>query len=131
VLSSYHIRMNSSEAHQDGLFGFLQRQQSSQMTAFWDTAPCSLVEVDRRFRGAYCLHRITALMMVAVRISKTSVYFNETTRHCITYSPPLEPEILRVIVALYLLKVRFFKCLMARLAIFTLFQRLVCLRFRC
>jgi hypothetical protein len=25
-------------------------------TAFWDTAPCSLVEVDRRFRDAYCLH---------------------------------------------------------------------------
>jgi hypothetical protein len=24
------------------------------MTAFWDTAPCSLVEVHRRFRGAYC-----------------------------------------------------------------------------
>jgi hypothetical protein len=26
------------------------------MTAFWSIAPCSLVEVDRRFRGAYCLH---------------------------------------------------------------------------
>jgi hypothetical protein len=26
------------------------------MTAFWDIAPCSLVEVDRRFRCAYCLH---------------------------------------------------------------------------
>jgi hypothetical protein len=26
------------------------------MTAFWDTGPCSLVEEDRRFRGAYCLH---------------------------------------------------------------------------
>jgi hypothetical protein len=25
--------------------------------AFWDVAPCSLAEVDRRFRGAYCLHR--------------------------------------------------------------------------
>jgi hypothetical protein len=24
-------------------------------TAFWDTALYSLVEVDRRFRGAYCL----------------------------------------------------------------------------
>jgi hypothetical protein len=23
---------------------------------FWDVAPCSHVEVDRRFRGAYCLH---------------------------------------------------------------------------
>jgi hypothetical protein len=26
------------------------------MRAFWDTAPCSLVWVYRRFRGAYCLH---------------------------------------------------------------------------
>jgi hypothetical protein len=26
------------------------------MTAFLDIAPCTLVEVDRRFRGAYCLH---------------------------------------------------------------------------
>jgi hypothetical protein len=26
------------------------------MTAFWDIAPCSLVEVFRRFIAAYCLH---------------------------------------------------------------------------
>jgi hypothetical protein len=26
------------------------------MTAFWDVAPCSLVEVDRFFRGEDCLH---------------------------------------------------------------------------
>jgi hypothetical protein len=26
------------------------------VTAYWDMAPCSLVEVDRRFRGVYCLH---------------------------------------------------------------------------
>jgi hypothetical protein len=26
------------------------------ITALWDTAPCSLVEVDRSLRGAYCLH---------------------------------------------------------------------------
>jgi hypothetical protein len=29
---------------------------STKMTAFWDTAACGLVEVDRRFRSAYCLH---------------------------------------------------------------------------
>jgi hypothetical protein len=23
---------------------------------FWDIAPCMLVQADRRFRGAYCLH---------------------------------------------------------------------------
>jgi hypothetical protein len=30
---------------------------SVKMTAVWDIASCSLVEVDRRFRGTYCLHR--------------------------------------------------------------------------
>jgi hypothetical protein len=29
----------------------------SEITALtWDVAPCSHVEVDRRFRGAYCLY---------------------------------------------------------------------------
>jgi hypothetical protein len=26
------------------------------MTIFWDDAPCSLVETDQSFRGAYCLY---------------------------------------------------------------------------
>jgi hypothetical protein len=26
------------------------------MTAFWNIASCSFVEIDRRFRGVYCLH---------------------------------------------------------------------------
>jgi hypothetical protein len=30
---------------------------SVKMTADWDIVPCSPVEVDRRFRGAYCLHQ--------------------------------------------------------------------------
>jgi hypothetical protein len=51
------------------------------MTALWDTAPRSLVEVGRRFRGAYYLHsQINALMMEAVRTSETSVNFCETTQ---------------------------------------------------
>jgi hypothetical protein len=29
---------------------------ASMLLVFWDVAPCSHVEVDRRFRGAYCLH---------------------------------------------------------------------------
>jgi hypothetical protein len=28
----------------------------SKMDVFWVVAPCSLVEVDRRFRGSYRLH---------------------------------------------------------------------------
>jgi hypothetical protein len=51
---------------------------------FWDIAPCSDVEVDRRFRGAYCLnHQGDVLMMEAVRTSETSVNFNVTTRRYI------------------------------------------------
>jgi hypothetical protein len=39
-----------------------ESKQSEQSTVqwttfFWDDAPCSLVETDRRFGGAYCLHR--------------------------------------------------------------------------
>jgi hypothetical protein len=40
------------------------------MAVFWDVAPCSLVDTDRRF----------ALMMEAVSISETSFTFYETTR---------------------------------------------------
>jgi hypothetical protein len=52
---------------------------------FWDIAPCSLVEINRRFRGAYCLHHqgFFAPMTKAVRTSHASVYFNETTQRYI------------------------------------------------
>jgi hypothetical protein len=36
---------------------------SMKMTFFWDIAPCSLAEIDRRFRGSYCLH-YTAIIIV-------------------------------------------------------------------
>jgi hypothetical protein len=29
---------------------------SLKMAVFWDVAPCSLVDIDRRFRAAYYLH---------------------------------------------------------------------------
>jgi hypothetical protein len=29
---------------------------SMKMTVFWNVAPCSVVNIDRRFRGAYCFH---------------------------------------------------------------------------
>jgi hypothetical protein len=46
------------------------------MTAFYDTAPCSLVETDRRFKGR-------ALIMEAVNTPENSVDFFKTTRHSI------------------------------------------------
>jgi hypothetical protein len=39
--------------------------------------PCSLVQVDRRFRGAYCLH-YHPHYHEDVNADSTSVYFNET-----------------------------------------------------
>jgi hypothetical protein len=45
------------------------------MTAFWDVAPCSLVEVVRRFWGACCLSIIREITLIkeAVRTSETSL----------------------------------------------------------
>jgi hypothetical protein len=44
------------------------------MTVFWDVAPCDLVEVYRRFRGAI------ALIMEAESTSETSVNIYQTAR---------------------------------------------------
>jgi hypothetical protein len=30
---------------------------SMRMVAFWDVAPCSVIDTDRHLRGVYCLHR--------------------------------------------------------------------------
>jgi hypothetical protein len=46
---------------------------------FWDAAPCSHVEVDRHFRGAYCLRHQSDRLDDGVRTSETSVNFNVTT----------------------------------------------------
>jgi hypothetical protein len=49
---------------------------------FWDVAPFSHVEVDRRFRNMYCLHH-QGLPDNAVRTFETSVSFNVTTQRYI------------------------------------------------
>jgi hypothetical protein len=41
------------------------------VTSFWDIAPCSLIDVHRRFRSTCCLHH---------QDNETSVYFHDTTR---------------------------------------------------
>jgi hypothetical protein len=51
---------------------------SMKMAVFWVVAPCSLVEVYRRFRGACWV--LIALMMEAASSSETSVNFYQTTR---------------------------------------------------
>jgi hypothetical protein len=57
---------------------------STKMTAFWDIAPCSLVEVDRRFSVVYCgrhrgngfFHFTTAVFRATLMITiiMTSAY---------------------------------------------------------
>jgi hypothetical protein len=63
---------------------------SMKFRVFWDVAPCSQVDVNRRFRGAYCLHPQIALMMEAVRISEKSININLTTRRYIPEDSKLQ-----------------------------------------
>jgi hypothetical protein len=51
------------------------------MTVFRVVAPCSLVDIDRRFGGTCCLYHQGALMMEAAGTSKTSVNLYQTTRY--------------------------------------------------
>jgi hypothetical protein len=55
------------------------RQLILQMTFFWNVAPSSLTEIDRRFRGAYFLHQVIAMMLAVVNASETSTSFCDTT----------------------------------------------------
>jgi hypothetical protein len=50
------------------------------MAVFSVVAPCSLVEVYRYFRGAYCLHHEGDSNSKAVSISKTPENLYNTTR---------------------------------------------------
>jgi hypothetical protein len=53
---------------------------SVKIAVFWIVAPCSLVEVCRRFRGVCCLIRPITVVMEAADTSETSVNFYRTTR---------------------------------------------------
>jgi hypothetical protein len=52
------------------------------MTSFWDTAPCSIIDVDQRFRGVYCIHHQSNEACTFA----TSIYFNEIALRCILES---------------------------------------------
>jgi hypothetical protein len=66
---------------------------SMKFRVFWDVAPCTHIEVDRRFRGTASHHQGT-LMMQAVCTSETSVNFNVTTWHYIPEDPKLKKSIM-------------------------------------
>jgi hypothetical protein len=71
------------------------------MKALWDTAPCSLVLVDRRFRGVYYLHHLnygdggsTHVWNVGlVQRGYTALYPRRLTS---LFSPPWESEISQI-----------------------------------
>jgi hypothetical protein len=49
------------------------------MAVFWGVTPCSLIDVDRRFRGAYCLHYQVALILEAA--SYLHIHRRENMNH--------------------------------------------------
>jgi hypothetical protein len=49
------------------------------MAVFWEVAPCSLVQIYRRFRGTYCLHH-QGPDDEALNTFEMSVLFYQTTR---------------------------------------------------
>jgi hypothetical protein len=69
------------------------------MIVFWDVAPCSLVDIDWRFRGVYCLHHryrpgdggSKHLWNVGQFLRDCTA--QNTRRQSSLYSPPWEPEI--------------------------------------
>jgi hypothetical protein len=68
------------------------------LTAFWDVAPCNLVEVCRRFRDRCCLHRpddggSKYLWNVDKLLPDYTVL--QPRRQQSSYSPPWEPQILQ------------------------------------
>jgi hypothetical protein len=57
------------------------KHEAMKTAVFWIVAPCRLIEVYGRFRGAYCRAMMeAALMMKTVSTSETSVNFYQTTR---------------------------------------------------
>jgi hypothetical protein len=76
---------------------------SMKVRVLWDVAPCSRVEVDRCFIGAYCFHHqgylFIAPMMEAVHTSETSVNFNVTPRRYIPEDSNLQVLSLQPVMA--------------------------------
>jgi hypothetical protein len=51
------------------------------MAVFWDVVPCSLVETDRRLRGAYSAFIIRAVIVEELNTPEILVYLYQSTRH--------------------------------------------------
>jgi hypothetical protein len=40
------------------IFKLILKKYGMRMTVFWDVVPRSMIDIDRRFRIAYCLHHL-------------------------------------------------------------------------
>jgi hypothetical protein len=64
------------------------------MAVFWVVAPCSLVEVCRRFRGACCLLHQGALMMYETKVARRPSFLRRIfTAADSTYGMMLGPQL--------------------------------------
>jgi hypothetical protein len=77
IYRTYHKSAENSDRLM--LFQVLTAK-SVKMAVFWGVAPCSLVEVYCRFRGAYCLHHHSDALATQYNIpsSITSLFVAET-----------------------------------------------------
>jgi hypothetical protein len=51
-----HCLSQTTRVYNVCVCGNCDKLLQTKMADFWDVAPCSLIDTDRRFRGAYCLH---------------------------------------------------------------------------
>jgi hypothetical protein len=66
------------------------------MAVFWDGAPCRLVDIDRRFGGAYCLQHHETIFIIDVLLSSDSKECH--THNCtIKFNCRYIPDILRML----------------------------------
>jgi hypothetical protein len=69
---------NSNKLRMNVLICHFLTAASMKIIIFWNVSTYSLVAINRRFRGAYCIQHQTVLMMEAVSASETSVDYYQT-----------------------------------------------------
>jgi hypothetical protein len=56
TVTRYNIETMNMEEPKEKIKVSDSQDSEFELIVYWDVAPCSHVEVDRRFRGAYCLY---------------------------------------------------------------------------
>jgi hypothetical protein len=55
----FNLQIQRSHKSEDQHQQLDHRENTKPDSCFWDVAPCNLVQVERRFRDAYCLHQLS------------------------------------------------------------------------